>query len=84
MRLVLALSSALVAVSLSVPALADVASSSFGENETGYKFKDETMLGSGIGNNVARIRARPKAARSGLLRPRTQFVSEMLKSVEHM
>jgi hypothetical protein len=38
----------------------------------------------GFGPNDATIRVRPKAARTTLIRPRTSFVPEMLKSVENI
>jgi Cu/Ag efflux protein CusF len=47
-------------------------------------FKDDPL---GAGNhdaNGATILVRPTAARVGLLRPRVQFITEMLKSVENL
>ena len=38
----------------------------------------------GFGPNDATIKVRPKAARTTLIRPRTSFVPEMLKSVENI
>jgi len=38
----------------------------------------------GFGPNDATIKVRPRAARTTLIRPRTTFVPEMLKSVENI
>jgi hypothetical protein len=48
----------------------------------GYKFKDDPLsaLGYGAGGAVLKVRAGP--VRRTLIRPRTNFVPEMLKSVE--
>ncbi|MCC6214786.1 MAG: hypothetical protein IT376_07955 [Polyangiaceae bacterium] len=50
----------------------------------GYSFEDDPLNAGGFGPNDATIRVRPKAARSTLIRPRTSFVPEMLKSVENI
>ncbi len=48
----------------------------------GYDFKDD-ILESGVGGiHSARINVRQGAMRRTLIRPRTHFVAEMLKSVE--
>ena len=63
---------------------ADVEKRSYGDNWSTYEFKDE-LLNSNIGGaNAAIIRVRPPASRVSLIRPRTNFVAEMLKSVEKM
>jgi len=49
-----------------------------------YKFDDDKMLGEGLGTMSAKITVRPPSRRERLLRPRVQFVQEMLKSVENM
>lgn len=49
-----------------------------------YKFTDDKLLADTMGAAGAKIIVRPKAARTTLLRPRIQFVQEMLKSVENM
>lgn len=45
-------------------------------------FKDDPMSAGGLDPKGAVITIRPSAVRMALLRPRTQFVTEMLKSVE--
>ena len=50
----------------------------------GYRFKDDPLLAGGFGPRDARLHVVLHAARSLLIRPRTQFVAEMLKSVENL
>lgn len=50
----------------------------------GYEFGDDPLSAGGFGPNDATIRVRPGAVRSTLIRPRTSFVPEMLKSVENL
>ena len=50
----------------------------------GYEFEDDPLAAGGFGPNDATIKVRPKAARTTLIRPRTSFVPEMLKSVENI
>ena len=50
----------------------------------GYEFDDDPLNAGGFGPNDATIRVRPRAARTTLIRPRTSFVPEMLKSVENL
>ena len=50
----------------------------------GYTFDDDPLAAGGFGPNDATIRVRPRAARTTLIRPRTTFVPEMLKSVENL
>ncbi|MFC1642679.1 hypothetical protein ACFL5O_08335, partial [Myxococcota bacterium] len=50
----------------------------------GYTFEDDPLNAGGFGPNDATIRVRPRAARTTLIRPRTHFVPEMLKSVENL
>ena len=50
----------------------------------GYSFDDDPLNAGGFGPNDATIRVRPRAARTTLIRPRTSFVPEMLKSVENL
>ena len=49
----------------------------------GYTFTDDPLSAGGFGPNDATIRVRPNAVRNTLIRPRTSFVPEMLKSVEN-
>jgi hypothetical protein len=66
----------------------DAKSAKVKENKTeegyGYTFDDDPLNAGGFGPNDATIRVRPKAARTTLIRPRTSFVPEMLKSVENI
>lgn len=47
-----------------------------------YEFGDDELLGEAFGTNHQLLRVRPGPVRTLLLRPRTQFVREMQKSVE--
>jgi hypothetical protein len=50
----------------------------------GYEFSDDPLNAGGFGPNDATIRVRPGPVRMTLIRPRTSFVPEMLKSVENL
>ena len=50
----------------------------------GYTFDDDPLAAGGFGPGDATIRVRPKGVRTTLIRPRTSFVVEMLKSVENL
>ena len=50
----------------------------------GYTFSDDPLSAGGFGPNDATIRVRPGPVRTTLIRPRTSFVPEMLKSVENL
>ena len=50
----------------------------------GYEFADDPLSAGGFGPNDATIRVRPGPVRRTLIRPRTSFVPEMLKSVENI
>jgi hypothetical protein len=50
----------------------------------GYEFSDDPLSAGGFGPNDATIRVRPGPVRTTLIRPRTSFVPEMLKSVENL
>lgn len=69
-------------------ALADPQSQTFVEqaNADGQNvvFKDDPLAAGGLGPNDAIIKMRPNGVRTFLLRPRTQFVMEMIKSVENI
>jgi uncharacterized membrane protein len=62
------------------PAKAD----SGGQGDYGYKFEDDPLAAGGFGPSDATIRVRPGPVRTTLIRPRTSFVPEMLKSVENI
>jgi hypothetical protein len=50
----------------------------------GYSFSDDPLAAGGFGPADATIRVRPGPVRQTLIRPRTSFVPEMLKSVENL
>ena len=50
----------------------------------GYEFSDDPLNAGGFGPGDATIRVRPGPIRATLIRPRTSFVPEMLKSVENL
>ena len=54
------------------------------EDGYGYEFGDDPLSAGGFGPNDATIRVRPGPVRTTLIRPRTSFVPEMLKSVENL
>ena len=58
--------------------------SSGGTGDYGYKFEDDPLSAGGFGPTDATIRVRPGPVRTTLIRPRTSFVPEMLKSVENI
>jgi hypothetical protein len=67
-------------------AVKDISAGGGGEGGDGYgyEFDDDPLNAGGFGPNDATIRVRPRAARTTLIRPRTSFVPEMLKSVENI
>jgi hypothetical protein len=65
------------------PAAGDSRGSS-GSSDYGYKFEDDPLSAGGFGPADATIRVRPGPVRTTLIRPRTSFVPEMLKSVENI
>lgn len=65
-------------------AFAQTARSTEGGEGYGYEFKDDPLSAGGFGPNDATIRVRPGPVRTTLIRPRTSFVPEMLKSVENL
>jgi hypothetical protein len=77
---------ALVLVSSKAPAqdAKPAASGSSGSGDYGYKFEDDPLAAGGFGPSDATIRVRPGPVRTTLIRPRTSFVPEMLKSVENI
>jgi hypothetical protein len=62
----------------------DAAGGSGGNGDYGYKFEDDPLSAGGFGPADATIRVRPGPVRTTLIRPRTSFVPEMLKSVENI
>jgi hypothetical protein len=64
--------------------VADTKASTGGSGDYGYKFDDDPLAAGGFGPADATIRVRPGPIRTTLIRPRTSFVPEMLKSVENI
>lgn len=54
------------------------------EEGYGYEFSDDPLNAGGFGPQDATIKVRPGPVRTTLIRPRTSFVPEMLKSVENL
>ena len=76
-----------ICVMLAAPlALAQAKSADAGKKDAGYgyEFSDDPLNAGGFGPNDATIRVRPGPIRTTLIRPRTSFVPEMLKSVENL
>ena len=65
-------------------AAAAPSSTGTGNGDYGYKFDDDPLSAGGFGPSDATIRVRPGPVRTTLIRPRTSFVPEMLKSVENL
>jgi hypothetical protein len=72
------------ALVLASPSVFAQAKNTEAEGGYGYEFSDDPLNAGGFGPNDATIRVRPTAARTTLIRPRTSFVPEMLKSVENI
>jgi hypothetical protein len=64
--------------------VSNTASATSGQGDYGYKFEDDPLAAGGFGPSDATIRVRPGPVRTTLIRPRTSFVPEMLKSVENI
>jgi hypothetical protein len=82
-KLALSLATAGLTLLMASTALAQEAKEGGGDGY-GYEFEDDPLSAGGFGPNDATIKVRPKAARTTLIRPRTSFVTEMLKSVENI
>ncbi|MBM4358818.1 MAG: hypothetical protein FJ096_12005 [Deltaproteobacteria bacterium] len=73
------------ALLVSSAAFAQVKSSDAGDGSGyGYEFADDPLSAGGFGPTDATIRVRPGPVRRTLIRPRTTFIPEMLKSVEQL
>lgn len=77
------LTSALILV-VSSTAFAQDVKESAATDGYGYEFEDDPLAAGGFGPNDSRIRVRRGAQRSTLIKPRTQFINELLKSVENL
>ena len=74
-------------LAFSVVFVAGVSQSAYAEESEGgygYEFSDDPLNAGGFGPDDAAIRVRPGPVRVTLIRPRTSFVNEMLKSVENL
>lgn len=69
---------------LAAPASAQDIKESKSDDGYGYEFDDDPLSAGGFGPNDARIRVRKGAQRATLIKPRTQFINELLKSVENL
>ena len=79
-----ALSAGLVFSLAATASAQDVKESAGGDDGYGYEFSDDPLNAGGFGPNDARIRVRRGAQRATLIKPRTQFINELLKSVENL
>ncbi len=70
-------------VAVAPAAFAQDAKESSGGDGYGYEFSDDPLSAGGFGPNDSTIRVRASVQRTTLIRPRTTFVPEMLKSVEN-
>lgn len=68
----------------SVASAQDVKETAGDDQGYGYEFEDDPLSAGGFGPNDSRIRVRRGAQRSTLIKPRTQFITELLKSVENL
>lgn len=71
-------------IGLAPAAFAQDVRESSGDDGYGYEFSDDPLSAGGFGPNDSTIRVRAKPQRTTLIRPRTSFVPEMLKSVEDL
>lgn len=74
----------LVGLGLMLEATAVLAQDKKKDEGYGYEFSDDPLNAGGFGPSDATIRVRPGPVRTTLIRPRTSFVPEMLKSVENL
>jgi len=71
-------------VAMTANSFAQGAKESASDDGYGYEFEDDPLSAGGFGPNDSRIRVRRGAQRSTLIKPRTQFITELLKSVENL
>jgi hypothetical protein len=70
------------ALALSLLAFSGVAGAQTKDENYGYRFDDDLMVGDTFATPPPILKLRPKPLRIMLIRPRASFVGEMLKSVE--
>lgn len=80
----LAAAAALFVAGFSLSASAEVKTIQAQDKDIAYTFKDDLLNSDVGGPGGGRIIVRPKAARSQLIRPRVQFITELLKSAENL
>lgn len=78
------LTAGLISLAVVSTASAQDVKESSGDDGYGYEFEDDPLSAGGFGPNDSRIRVRRGAQRSTLIKPRTQFITELLKSVENL
>jgi hypothetical protein len=83
-KLGLALVALAIPLSLSTAASADVERSTYTRDGDIHEFKDDPLHSNAQIPGGGIIKVRPNPFRSYLIRPRTNFVPEMLKSVERI
>ena len=70
------------------PSLAQAQTSGYQETATGGDaqliFKDDVMTAGGLDGTMSVVKVPTRALRSGLLRPRVEFVAELTKTVENL
>jgi hypothetical protein len=71
-----------VVMGLAVLAFSGVAGAQSKDENYGYRFDDDLMVGDTFTTPPPILKIRPKPPRIMLIRPRASFVGEMLKSVE--
>ncbi len=74
----------LVAACFSLSASAEVKTIRTQEKDVAYTFHDDLLNSDVGGPGGGTIIVRPRAARSTLIRPRVQFITELLKSAENL
>lgn len=74
----------LLLLAMTATAFAQAAKETGSDGGYGYEFDDDPLSAGGFGPNDSRIRVRKGAQRSTLIKPRTQFITELLKSVENL
>lgn len=52
--------------------------------EYGYRFDDDSLSAGNAGPSGLNVRVRPMAVRQNLLKPRTKFIDELLRSITNI
>lgn len=71
---------------LALPANADERSVDTAQHDDGYGyvFRDDVLSATDHGTNIVPIKVLPRGMRQTLIRPRVQFIAELLQSVEQI